>query len=222
MIRVVVVDDNPVIRHGLASLLRVNGDIIVAGEAGSGPQAIEAVAELRPDVVLLDVRMPGGGGLAAASELGRTARVMMLTYADDENTVTAAIRAGATGYLVHGRFSPDELAEAVRAVAGGTQVMSPAVAGAVFDALRRQPDSSPDANPAGLTERECDIIRLVAQGRANAAIAADLYLSEKTVKNHINRLYAKLGVRTRAEAIATWLGVARPDAELRADRRGPA
>ncbi|HWC11972.1 MAG TPA: response regulator transcription factor [Acidimicrobiales bacterium] len=208
MIRVLVVDDNPVIRHGLTSLLRTFSDIIVAGEASSGRQALDVAAEVRPDVVLLDVRMPGGDGVSAATELSGSVRVMMLTYSDDEETVTSAIRAGASGYLVHGRFSPEELGQAVRDVAGGAHVLSPAVAPAVFEALRREPRAATGLDDGGLTERECDIMQRVSRGRANAVIAAELCLSEKTVKNHINRIYAKLGVRTRAEAIATWLGVA--------------
>jgi DNA-binding NarL/FixJ family response regulator len=211
---VLIADDNTVIRHGLASLLATSDDIEVVGEAANGQQAIEATEELRPDVVLLDVRMPVTDGVTAAATVSRTAKVAMLTYADDEPTVTAAIRAGASGYLVHGRFDADELGQAVRDVAAGNTVLSPAVAPVVFEALRHHTTvtTTKEGDPLGLTEREADVMNHLAQGSSNAAIAAELFMSEKTVQNHIHRIYAKLGVRTRAQAIALWLGVIRPAA----------
>jgi DNA-binding NarL/FixJ family response regulator len=211
MIRVLIADDNPVIRHGLSSLLGISGDIEVVGEASNGQRAIETAADLQPDVVLLDVRMPVTDGVTAAATLSRTVKVLMLTYADDEPTVTAAIRAGACGYLVHGRFDAQELEQAVRDVAAGKTVLSPAVAPVVFEALRHHPTvaTTKEHDPLGLTEREGDVMNRLAQGSSNATIAAELFMSEKTVKNHINRIYAKLGVRTRAQAIALWLGVSR-------------
>jgi DNA-binding NarL/FixJ family response regulator len=208
LIRVLIADDNHVIRHGLSSLLRASDDIVVVAEAATGQQAIEAAREFKPDVVLLDVHMPVTDGVTAAATLSQMAKVMMLTYADDEETVTAAIKAGASGYVVHGRFGPDELEQAVRDLAAGLTVLSPAVAPVVFDALRRE--AGPVAaglRHDGLTEQETRVMNLLAQGRSNREIATELYLSEKTVKNHINRIYAKLAVRTRPEAIAAWLGV---------------
>jgi DNA-binding NarL/FixJ family response regulator len=207
VIRVLIADDNAVIRHGLRSLLEASDDIRVVGEASNGKQALAVAREVRPDVVLLDVRMPVTDGVTAAAILSEQHPVMMLTYADDREVVTSAIRAGARGYLVHGRFSAEELEDAVRRVAAGEAVLSPAVTALVFDALRSEPEVAiaPEA-ATGLTEREQDVMTLIARGRANREIADELYLSEKTVKNHINNIYAKLGVSTRSEAMAKWLG----------------
>jgi DNA-binding NarL/FixJ family response regulator len=131
--------------------------------------------------------------------------------------VVGAIRAGAHGYLVHGRFDPDELARSVRDLAAGQQVLSPAVAPVVFDALRRAVPSPaqgrPEHGPESLTEREREVMGLIARGRANRAIAEQLYISEKTVKNHIRNIYEKLAVGSRAEATARWLGIAGGDGE---------
>ncbi|MCP9491481.1 MAG: response regulator transcription factor [Solirubrobacteraceae bacterium MAG38_C4-C5] len=212
MIRVLVADDNPVVRHGVAALLAASAvDIDVVGEAGNGREALRLEREQRPDVVLLDVRMPVMGGVEAARALAGRCKVLMLTYSDDEENVVAAIRAGAHGYLVHGRFDTDELAAAVRALVAGQRVLSPAVAPAIFAALR-DGSSAPSRGAGGegpdaLTPREREIMGRVAAGRANRAIAGELVLSEKTVKNHIRHIYEKLGAASRAEATALWLGV---------------
>jgi DNA-binding NarL/FixJ family response regulator len=207
MTRVLIVDDNAVLRRGVASLLEVADGIQVVGEAGTGKEAIALAKECSPDVVLLDVRMPVMDGIEAAGPLSKLAKVMMLTYSEDEERVSAAIRAGASGYLVHGRFTPEELERAVTDLAAGHNVISPAVVSVVFDALREGPGVEKKTGPA-LTEREAEIMNLLVQGRSNGAIAGELFISEKTVKNHINRIYAKLGVASRAEAIAAHLGVA--------------
>jgi DNA-binding NarL/FixJ family response regulator len=206
--RVLIVDDNAVLRRGVASLLEAADGIEVVGEAGTGKEAIAMAKEVAPDIVLLDVRMPVMDGIAAAGPLSKIARVMMLTYAEDEERVSKAIRAGASGYMVHGRFSPEELEQAVIDLAKGRNVISPSVVSVVFDALREGPDGTEPEGPAALTEREAEIMNLLAQGRSNGAIATELFISEKTVKNHINRIYSKLGVANRAEAIAAHLGVA--------------
>ena len=208
-IRVLVCDDNPVIRTGVRSLLESNGEIEVVAEASNGKEAIERANETGPDVALLDVRMPLMGGVAAAEEISARAKVLMLTYGEDEEMVAGAIRAGASGYLVHGRFSPEELIAAVVDVAAGKQVLSPAIVPKVFAALREGAAQTGERNAGGpddLTEREREVMNELIQGHANPAIAEALFISEKTVKNHINRIYAKLGVTTRAEAIAAWLG----------------
>jgi len=207
VIRVLVVDDNAVIRSGIRSLLEVAEGIDVVGEAATGKGAVELAASLAPDVVLCDVRMPVMDGVEAVGRMAPHTKVLMLTYAEEEHLVTGAIRAGAAGYLVHGRFAPEELERAVKEVHHGASVLSPAVVTMVFDALRRGPDEAHEG-PHSLTEREREIANLLAQGRANKEIAQELFISEKTVKNHINHVYAKLGVATRAEAIAVWLGVA--------------
>ena len=216
MLRVLIADDNAVIRQGLAALLEAAGDIAVAGQAATGKEAVALARELRPDVAMLDVRMPVQDGLTAAETVAKHTRVLMLTYADDEATVTGAIRAGASGYLVHGRFTPEELDRAVRDVAAGQTVLSPVAAAIVFGALRRADRPLQPPSPTELTERECEIMALVARGVTNGDIAGRLFLSEKTVKNHLNRIYAKLGVTRRAEAIAHWLGVAAADGHRQA------
>jgi DNA-binding NarL/FixJ family response regulator len=210
MIRVMIVDDNAVIRRGVAALLEGEADITVVGEAGDGREAIRLAGEKRPDVVLLDVRMPVMDGVAAAAPLSQRARVMMLTYTDETEQVVAAIRQGASGYLVHGQFDGDELVMRIRQLAAGETVLSPAIVGTVFDALRRTPGSPDEASgPASLTGREREIMNLISQGLTNQQIAARFVLSEKTVKNHVNRIYSKLGASNRAHATALWLGTAR-------------
>ena len=209
MTRVLIVDDNAVLRRGVASLLEAADGIEVVGEAGTGKEAIAMAKKVAPDVVLLDVRMPVMDGIAAAGPLSKIAKVMMLTYSEEEERVSNAIRAGASGYMVHGRFTPEELEQAVIDLAKGGNVISPSVVSVVFDALRDAPRGGVSEGPAALTERESEIMNLLAQGRSNGAIATELFISEKTVKNHINRIYAKLGVTSRAEAIAAHLGVAR-------------
>ena len=136
----------------------------------------------------------------------------MLTYAEDEDVVARAVRGGASGYLVHGRFGPEELAEGVRALAAGGSVVSPAVAGAVFEAARERTSGAETPRApaeAALTRREREIMNLAAQGMSRRDIAHELVVEEKTVKNHINRIYSKLGAANRAEAIALWLGTRR-------------
>ncbi len=210
MIRVMIVDDNPVIRRGVTALLEEAEDLRLVGEAGDGREAIRVAVETKPDVVLLDVRMPVMDGVEAAGPLSQRARVMMLTYTDEQERVVAAIRAGAAGYLVHGQFDADELATRVRQLAAGETVLSPAIVGTVFEALRKTPGSPDEADgPASLTEREREIMNLISQGLTNRDIAEQFVLSEKTVKNHVNRIYSKLGATNRAQATALWLGTAR-------------
>jgi DNA-binding NarL/FixJ family response regulator len=210
MIRVMIVDDNAVIRRGVAALLEEADDIRLVGEASDGREAIRIASEVNPDIVLLDVRMPVMDGVEAAGPLAERARVMMLTYTEEQERVVAAIRAGAAGYLVHGQFDADELAARIRQLAAGETVLSPAVVATVFEALRKTPGSPDEADgPASLTEREREIMNLISQGLTNRDIAERFVLSEKTVKNHVNRIYSKLGATNRAQATALWLGTAR-------------
>lgn len=207
MIRVLLADDNPVVRQGLASLLTVEEDITVVAQAVDGADAVERAARTGPDIALLDVRMPGTDGVAAAAALRGRLPVLMLTYSDDETSVTAALRAGATGYLVHGQFTPDELVAAVRSVAGGGAAVGGTAAAVVVDLVRQGQTAA--AEPAGceeLTPREREVLRLVAEGRTNRQVSRALFCSEKTVKNHLTRVYAKLGTDNRSQAIARWLG----------------
>ncbi|WP_067476976.1 response regulator [Actinomadura hibisca] len=220
--RVLVVDDNVVVRSGLISLLEVSG-IEVVGEAGDGLTALEETERLRPDLVFLDVQMPLMGGVAAVESLSRITQVIMLTYTDDPATVRAAIGNGAVGYLVHGTFSAEELTNAVHSAVRGSNPLSSVAVSALVGAFRqdsRAVDPAPDpveprqaAAPSvgerfGLSARETEVMSLIVQGRSNGEIAERLFLAEKTVKNHVNRIYAKLGVTSRAAAIALWLGTA--------------
>lgn len=212
-VRVMVVDDNPVVRSGLVSLLEASAVGTVVAEAGDGQEAVNEAGRVRPDVVLLDVRMPRVDGVEAAGLLSTIARVIMLTYTDDPDVVRSAIRNGACGYLVHGTFSPEELGRAIHDAMAGTNPLSPSAASAVMEFVRQTPEPAAEASPSdasvarlslGMSEREQEVIELIAEGRSNPEIAAALFLSEKTVKNHLNRIYTKLGVRSRASALARW------------------
>lgn len=206
MIRVLVCDDNAVVRQGLAAVLAAAPDIEVVAQAGDGAEAIAAARRVRPDVAVLDVRMPGTDGITAAATLAPSCRVLMLTLSDDDDVVTAALRAGARGFLVHGQHEPDELVAAVRRVHRDEAVLGPRAADLVFRVLQGLPDQEDLAARHDLTPREAEVLGELARGRSNAEIAAALHVTRKTVKNHLNNAYAKLGVGTRAEAIALWLG----------------
>jgi DNA-binding NarL/FixJ family response regulator len=212
-IRVVVADDNPVVRSGLVALLEATGEVTVVAQAGDGRRAIELTERLKPDLVLLDVRMPLVDGITAVRSLAAVTRVLMLTYTEDPEVVRAAVRGGASGYLVHGAFSAEELAAAVRdTVRGSGNPLSPVAVTALMSALKEPAapiaDGVPERARFGLSAREAEVMDLIAQGRANREIAATLFLTEKTVKNHVNRIFSKLGVENRAAAIAQWLGTA--------------
>ena len=220
---VLIVDDNPVVRMGLWSLLAIDDAIEVVGEASSGPEAVRAARELSPDVVLLDVRMPEGGGLDVLPDLVGGSKVLMLTYSDEPAVVSEALRAGATGYLVHGAFESRELVRAIKDTADGRSRLSPSAAAVLMQGMVAAPAGpvpapAADAGPAigadvvrrhRLSRREVEICTLLVEGASNADIAAALFIEEKTVKNHINRIFAKLGAANRSEAIATCLGTRR-------------
>lgn len=213
--RVLVVDDNPFIRSGLMLALEASDEIEVVGEAGDGRRAIELARETVPDVILLDVRMPHVDGVSAAAALSGIGRVIMLTQVEDPEVVLAAVRNGAVGYMVHNTFTPAELCAAVlNSVRQRAHPLSQAASAALIDAARTGPAGAPvAADPVeqrkrfGLSEREAEVMNLIAQGHPNSTIAAKLFLTEKTVKNYINRLYAKLGAPNRSTAIVTWLGM---------------
>ncbi|MFJ4277817.1 response regulator [Streptomyces massasporeus] len=282
-LRVVVADDNPVVRAGLTALLSGRPDIEVVAEAADGRQAYEAAHQHRPDVVLLDVRMPGVDGISALPYLVRIAPVMMLTYSRESEIVHEALRLGAGGYLVHGEFTADQLVDAVRDIKEGRAHFTPTAAGALLAQLRQdrapapplpeglgqsssataygistsgnsymqsqQPSppapfgtpgvappptspemlshmqphvgqsssewtsgrpATPDRSRFQLSTREAEIMDLIASGMNNQQIAATCFISEKTVKNHINRIFAKLHSASRSEAAAKWIGTA-PD-----------
>ncbi|MFJ1698160.1 response regulator [Streptomyces sp. NPDC088252] len=285
-LRVVVADDNPVVRAGLGVLLSGRDDIEVVAEATDGRQAYDKAVTHRPDVVLLDVRMPGVDGISALPHLVQVAPVMMLTYSRESEIVHEALRLGASGYLVHGEFTADQLVQAVRDTRDGRAHFTATAANALLAHMRQDPGpqgrplpeglgaalttgvpypelgydghgptpvqqhgapahapkpepAPPAARPAqraqglsqlqpvvaqssmtggpgvalnrqqyGLSSREVEVMELIASGMSNQQIAATCFISEKTVKNHINRIFTKLHSTTRSEAIARWLGTA--------------
>lgn len=219
-LRILIVDDNPVIRIGLRLLLAHETGLEVCADVGDGGSALSAAHEHRPDVVLLDVRMPGRSGLDILPDLAASSCVLMLTSSDEDENIRTAMGLGARGYLVYGTVDEVGIVQSIRAAAGGGAVLSPGAAAAL---LRSGGESAEDggatsarsvasamgqrvAAEAGLTDRERDVMDLMASGRSNAEIAAELYLAPKTVKNHVNRIFAKLHVTGRAQAMALWLG----------------
>ena len=202
MIRVLVADDHPVFRRGLVGVLEESDDIDVVGEAADGEQAITLVAQDRPDVVLMDLNMAGTGGVEATRRIVEGApdvAVLVLTMYDDRDSVTAALRAGARGYLVKGS-SGERIVDAVRAVSSGEAVFGAGVAAEVLGRLADQRGARSGPFPA-LTERELEILGLIAGGSSNTEIARALVVSDKTVRNHVSNIFAKLGVPDRAQAI---------------------
>jgi DNA-binding NarL/FixJ family response regulator len=205
-VRVLLADDQSLFREALAVLLGVRDDIVVVGEAGDGAQALDRAAELRPDVVLMDLRMPVLDGVAATRRLRAEhpgVRVIVLTTFDDDEDVFAALRAGALGYLLKDASSA-QLVEAVLAAARDEAVLQPSVAAKVVARFARLPDEEPAVRPqplvVPLSERELDVLRLLADGRSNREIAATLFLAEGTVKNHVSGVLAKLDARDRTQA----------------------
>jgi DNA-binding NarL/FixJ family response regulator len=198
VIRLLIVDDHPVVRDGLRGMFAGDDRFQVVGEAGNGHEALAVARSARPDVVLMDLRMPGMDGVTTIRELkqqGSAARVLVLTTYDTDSHVLPAIKAGATGYLL--KDTPrEELFRAVVAADRGESVLSPAVAGRLMGNLR-----SPAREP--LSQRELEVLRLISQGCSNRETATKLFISEATVKTHLLHVYAKLGVRDRAAAVAT-------------------
>jgi DNA-binding NarL/FixJ family response regulator len=196
-ISLLLVDDHPVVRNGLRGMFESTPGFTVLAEASNGVEAVGLAVELDPDVILMDLRMPGGGGLDAIVELGRRrvrSKVLVLTTWDTDTDTLPAIEAGATGYLL--KDAPqDELFHAVRQAAAGQTVLSPAVASRLVSAVR-----SPA--PAPLAARERQVLELVAKGTSNRDIARELFISEATVKTHLSHVFTKLGVTDRAAAVA--------------------
>ncbi|MFF5288967.1 response regulator [Paractinoplanes globisporus] len=207
MIRVALVDDEAMIRVGLRMVLSGEDDIEVVGEASDGDQAADLVARLKPDVVLMDVRMARIDGLTAAAQICAEhpdSKVIVLTTFDEDEYVAAALRAGVSGFLLK-VAPPEQLIDAVRTVAAGKGLLDPAVTLRVIASFAGHPDpaaSEADRQAlARLTPRERDVLRLLAEGLTNAEIAARIYLGEATVKTHLSRVLMKLGLRTRVQAV---------------------
>ena len=216
MISVLIVDDQDLVREGLRMLLEAEPDLSVAGEAGNGGQALAQARRLDPDVILMDVRMPEMNGIEATTRLvqaGCRARVLMLTTFNLDEYVYHALKAGASGFLLKDA-TRERLTSAVRAAAAGETLLAPAITRRLIEDFCRGPAPGAAAGPSAgrLSERELDVVRLVAQGLSNAEIAARLHLSEATVKSHIARILAKLGLRDRVQVavFAYEHGIVRP------------
>ncbi len=205
-IRVMICDDHALFRRGLIMVLEAEDDIEVVAEAEDGEDAVEKAAEFVPDVVLMDVRMPGVDGIEATRRIAEkvpTAKILMLTVSDEEEDLYEAIKAGATGYLLK-EVSIEEVAPAARAVVAGQSLISPSMASKLlgeFSNLAKRAEERTSVPAPRLTERELEVLRLVAQGKSNREIAGDLYISENTVKNHVRNILEKLHLHTRMEAV---------------------
>jgi DNA-binding NarL/FixJ family response regulator len=215
-ISVLIVDDQRLVRAGFRAILEVEPDLRIVGEAADGLDAIDLVAKRSPDVVLLDIRMPGMDGLTAARRIiaETDSRVLILTTFDADAYVFDALRAGASGFLLKD-VPPEQLCWAVRSIAAGDALIDPAVTRRLikrFANAARPTDGVPD-RLAGLTPRELDVLRLVAQGRSNTEIAAELVVEESTVKTHVRRILLKLDLRDRVQAVvlAYECGFSTPD-----------
>jgi DNA-binding NarL/FixJ family response regulator len=206
MTSVLIVDDQPLQRMGFRMVLESEPGISIAGEAENGIEAVRRTAELSPDVVLMDIRMPGMDGIEATrriTESGGRSRVLVLTTFDLDEYVYAALRAGASGFLLKDA-RPDELLSGIRAVAFGDAVVAPALTRRLLHAFTKAlPDrrAAEDPRLQALTERELEVLRAVATGQTNGEIAKELHLSESTVKTHVGRAFAKIGARDRVQAV---------------------
>ncbi|GAA4593063.1 response regulator transcription factor [Planotetraspora phitsanulokensis] len=210
-IRVLLVDDQPLLRTGFRFILEAEKDVTVVGEAGDGSTAMDQSRALLPDVVLMDVRMPGMDGIEATRRIVREAapsvhvpKVLVLTTFDLDEYIVEALRAGASGFLLKD-VPPDELVQAIRVVAAGDAIVAPSVTRRLLDRFAmRLPSAHQQSTPARvdrLTERELEVLRLIAKGMSNAEIAAELVVSETTVKTHVGNVLTKLGLRDRVQAV---------------------
>ena len=210
-IRVLLADDQPMVRQGIAMLLAGEPDIEVVGEAEDGEQAVALVEQLRPDLVVMDVRMPGTDGIEATRRLVRErpeqpdqlAKVLVLTTFDEDAALYGTLRAGASGYMLK-HAAPSELANAIRRVAGGDAWIDPGVAPKVLDTLREMASDATTGRPSldMLTPRELDVLRELADGATNADLSQRMFLSEATIKTHISRMLMKTGCHDRAQLVA--------------------
>ncbi len=205
-IRVMICDDHALFRRGLVMVLESEDGIEVVGEAEDGEQAIARVEDLAPDVVLMDVRMPRVSGIEATRAIAErmpAAKILMLTVSDEEEDLYDAIKAGATGYLLK-EISIEEVATAIRAVVGGQSLISPSMASKLlteFTSLTKRADERQAVPTPRLTDRELEVLKLVAEGMSNREIAVELFISENTVKNHVRNILEKLHLHSRMEAV---------------------
>ena len=199
-IRVLVADDSFIVRGGLRKAVEALPGFVVVGEATTGRQAFDLSRDMQPDIVLMDLRMPDGDGIATTRRISAALpaiRTLVVTWSEEPAHLRDALFAGAKGYLVHGRFDPAELASAMRALATDDISMMPVVAAGILAESHRIA-----AGTSALTRRELEILKLVQRGRRNREIAHEMGIEEKTVKNHINNIYSKLGIASRVEAMA--------------------
>ncbi|MFT4656766.1 MAG: DNA-binding NarL/FixJ family response regulator [Candidatus Aldehydirespiratoraceae bacterium] len=205
MIRVMLVDDQEMVRVGFRMILEAEPNITVVGEARNGREAVEMVDRARPDMILMDVRMPEMDGIEACKRICARhdgPRVMMLTTFDLNDHVHAALRAGASGFLLKDA-PPEQLVDAIHIIASGNALLAPSVTQVLIDEIARHPVGDPAAFPGilELTDRELDVIRLMAKGLSNGEVATKLFLGEATIKTHVGRILAKLGARDRVQAV---------------------
>lgn len=202
-VRVIVADDHPIVRDGLATLLGSRAEVDLLGLAGDGEQAVRLAEDLQPDVVVMDLHMPGISGIDATQRIVRTSpriAVLVLTMLEDDDSLFAAMRAGARGYLVKGA-TQDEILRSILAVAGGEAIFGPAVANRVLDYFFREPPGRTAELFPELTDRERQVLESIAAGLDNHSISTRLGLSQKTVRNYVSNIFTKLHVADRARAI---------------------
>ena len=203
MIRVVLVDDDALIREGLRMIIDQAGDIEVVATAGNGEEALVVAAEHRPDVILMDVRMPVLDGIEATRQITNVEgapRVIILTTFELDEYVFEALRAGASGFLLK-RTEPEQLVGAIRVVAGGEALLSPSVTRRLIEEFTRRPQTGSGERLTMLTDREREVLVLIARGLSNQELAEQLFIADNTVKTHVKRIFTKLGARDRAQAI---------------------
>jgi DNA-binding NarL/FixJ family response regulator len=202
-LRILIADDHPLFRNGMRALLDADPDTEVAGEATTGDEAIAMSADMQPDVILMDIQMPGVSGIEATRQILHTSphiRILIVTMFEDDHSVFTAMRAGARGYVLKGGH-PEEILRAIQAVGGGEAIFSPPIATRMLDFFSGlEPTAFPHALPE-LTDREREILNLIAQGQSNAMIARQLILSPKTVSNYVSNIFSKLQVADRAQAM---------------------
>ncbi|WP_049579639.1 response regulator [Streptomyces sp. SBT349] len=208
-VRVALADDQPLVRSGLRVLIADTDDLEVVGEAATGAEAVGLAGEVRPDVVVMDIRMPGMDGIEATrlitSEPGATTRVLVLTTFDEDEHVYGALRAGASGFAVKD-MALDDILAAIRVVAAGDALIAPSVTRRLIADFVRRPEPGPGrpARPVeGITEREREVLTLIGRGRSNSEIAEDLWITVATAKSHVGRLFTKLGARDRVQLVIT-------------------
>jgi DNA-binding NarL/FixJ family response regulator len=203
MTRVLIVEDDALMRAGLRGILEREGALEVVGEAQDGREALDGARRTRPDVVLMDIRMPGMDGISATREVLAAlpeTRVMILTTFEQDDYIFGALRAGASGFLLK-RTRPEELVAAIHTVAAGDSLLSPSVTSRVIARMAQRPAVGAESGAERLTTREREVLRLVARGLSNAEIAAELTIEESTVKTHTKRLVSKLGLRDRVQVV---------------------